>query len=169
MKSTEMGVEPLYKLAEQLLCGGLSLDVIDLSIGEKPVPRTDPTDIRMLLKACGDSDLVIPLGGSSGFVALEVDETKGGTETLGALMNKVEIPKTAIVKPAGGPIYFLLRTEKSPLTCRKRLGDGLELVANDTCIIVPPKDSHDKTQGWWKNFHTEVEVAPIPEKLAAFL
>lgn len=169
MKSCETGVEPLYRLAEQLVAARLPLDVVELEIGEKPVPRTDLTQIRSLLEIYESADLVIPLGGDSGLVALEVDEVNGGTESLRILMTKVEIPRTPIVKTADGPTYILMRTHDKPGVSRKGLKSGLALMANETCIIVPPKDDTDRSQGWWKHFPGDAEVAPIPDKLAALL
>lgn len=169
MKSCETGLEPLCALADELLCWGLPLDVIDLKMGEKPVPRTDSADIRTLLEVYTGGDLVIPLGAASGLVALGIDVANDGVESLRVLMTKLEIPKTPIVKPADGPIYILMRTEKTPSISRKFLEAGLELVANETYIVVPPKADSDRTHGWWKHFPADVEVAPIPQKLAALL
>jgi hypothetical protein len=170
MKANSVGVEALVSLAEDLLEEGIPLDVVCLDIGEKAVPRTDKDVLRTLIQAYGDGDLVIPLGKDSGLVALEVDEANGGLETLGKLMKKVVIPKTAtIVKPAGGPIYILLRFDGTTEMTRKTIGPGLDLVANETCLVVPPKDDSDRSKGWWKSFPTNSEICAVPENLAAFL
>jgi hypothetical protein len=169
MRSNVMGVQPLYSLAEELLDAGVPVDVVDLSTGAGAVPRTDKAVVMTLLEACGDADLVVPLGAASGLVALEVDEANGGTESLRALMKNLEIPNTPIVKTANGLVYFLMRTDATTQSSRDVLGSGLALLANERYIVVPPKDSADRTQGWWKNFPTEVEVAPVPEKLAGLL
>jgi hypothetical protein len=171
MMTNLFGIETVSSLAAELLSAGIPLDVIDISSGEQPEPRTDKRTINTLLEACSNSDLVMVLGGEDGVVALEIDQDKGGDETLRLLMEKIDLPiNTSIVNPGNGLTYFLYRVEGTPLKDKAQIGSGLTLVANGHFIVVPPKDNQDRTQGWWKNFPTTMDdLAPIPEKLAALL
>ncbi len=109
------------------------------------------------------------LGAGSGLVALEVDEAKSGKESLKALMKNVVIPKnTTIVKTSDGPIYILMQFDGVTPTTRKILGAGLALVAAEACIVAPPEDNSDGSNGWWKNFPTDTEIAPVPKNWQDF-
>jgi hypothetical protein len=169
MKSSETGVAPLFTLAEELLDAGMPLDVIDLSLGERAVVRTDKTVVHTLIQGYGNGDLVLPLGGASGLIALEVDLAQGGMDLFTKLWKNCPVGKTPIIGTPDGKVYLLMSFGGTPTSTRVDLEPGLALVANGEFIVVPPKDSLDKTQGWWKNFPSEVEVAPVPNKLAALL
>jgi hypothetical protein len=169
MKSSEMGLEPLCTLSEQLLDVGLPLDVIDLAIGEKAVARTDKTVVHTLIQGYGNGDLVLPLGGDSGLVALEIDLEQKGLESLTLLWKNWPVGKTTVIGTADGKTYLLMSFAGTPTSTRVDLRPGLTLLANGQYIVVPPKDNPDRTQGWWKNFPTDVEIAPVPNKLAALL
>ncbi len=172
MKSNETGVEHLYTLAEELMDAGLPLDVVNVEIGEKAVPRTDKTVVRTLIQAYGDGDLVIPLGklaDGSALIALEVDRAKGGDESFKRLWKNSPILPTPIVQPVEGPLYFLMHFCGTPRNSRVELGPGLALVSDGHYIVVPSKDDPERSTGWWKNFPADVDVAPVPDKLASLL
>ncbi len=172
MKSSVTGIGPLFSLAEELIDAGLPVDIVNLEIGERAVARTDKIVVRTLLQAYGEGDLVVPLGtleDGSTLIALEVDKTKGGDESFKSLWKNSPIPPTPIVQPVEGPIYFLLRFSGTPRDNRVDLGPGLTLLADGHHIVVPPKDGSEKTDGWWKNFPADVDVAPVPDKLASRL
>ena len=170
MKSCEVGCQALYSCAEELLDRGIPVDVVNLEVGERAEPRTDRSVVRTLIRARCDSDLVIPLGpvpDGSALIALEVDKTKGGDELFKLLWKGNPIPRTPIVQSGDGPIYFLMRFSGVPRTNRVNFRTGLALLADGHCIVVPPRDGADRSQGWWKN--SEVEVASVPAMLAALL
>jgi hypothetical protein len=170
MRSNVTGVQPLYALAAELLAAGMPLDIVDLEIGEKPEARTDKTAVHTLIQAYGNGDLVIPLGGASGIVALEVDLAQGGVESFTKLWKNCPAGKTPVIGTPDGKAYVLMSFEGTPTSTRVDLGPGLALAANGEFIVVPPKESTDRTQGWWNNFpSTATEIAPVPDKLAALL
>ena len=51
MKSNVTGIAPLYALAEKLIDATIPVDVVDLEIGEKAVPRTDKSVVMTLLRS----------------------------------------------------------------------------------------------------------------------
>jgi hypothetical protein len=173
MKANVVGVEKLRSLAEEILDTGLPLDVIEPEIGESAEMRTDKELINTLLEAYGDGDLVLPLGkleDGSSLVALEIDTAKGGDQLLKNLWAKCPVSKTPVIQSAEGLVYFLMREAGEVLVDRVPLGDGMALVSAGNYIIIPPHDAGNRSDGWWKNFPTNIsEVADVPEKLAALL
>lgn len=172
MQTNFFGIETVFSQAEELLAAGIPLDVVDVSTAEQPEPRTDKEDIRLLLEAYGDSDLIIALGGKDGIIAIEITPDDGGYETFGLLMDKIDLPvNTPIVNPANGSTYMLYRYQGKPENRRVELGAGLALVADGEYIVVPPQDAGDRTHGWWKTgcHPSQVTVAGLPERLVALL
>ena len=50
MKSNVTGIATLYALAERLIDVRIPVDVVDIEIGEKAVPRTDKAVVMTLLQ-----------------------------------------------------------------------------------------------------------------------
>jgi len=171
MKTNVFGIESVFSHAEDLLAAGIPLDVVDISTNEQPEPRTKKEDIRLLLEACRDSDLVMVLGGENGILALEIAPDNGGLESLSLLMNKVDLSaRTPIVSPGNGLTYMLYRFQGTSRNGRVELRAGLDIVANGQYIVVPPRKGKVLSEGWWKNFPMdEDDVAVVPAQLAALL
>jgi hypothetical protein len=171
MQANVVGFQNLFGLASDIIDAGLHVDVVDRTIGESAVGRTNKTVLDTLLRGYGNDDLVLPLGelqDGSYLVALEVNKTMGGKESLKKLWLNCPIPKTPIIQTEDGCAYLLMKHSGCVDNNRVLLGDGLAMVAGEHYIVVPSPDGD--SNGWWKNYPASIDdLADVPAKLAALL
>lgn len=174
MNANTHGIDRLISEAADLIDAGVAVGLVDINAGSCSVGAiTDKGVFETLLQFSPEEELVIPLSKDSGLVALEVSPDSGGLDSLRPLLDKGVIPtQTPIVSTSGEDTSYLLFRFDGPRTkSRVILGAGLELIADQGFIVVPPRSGSDGSEGRWKQDHhpAEMPVAELPERLAALL
>lgn len=122
---------------------------------------SDPRRIRSWW-AAGAFNIGMPTGATSGIVVVDVDDDKGGSEHLAALL---ALPPTRSAKTGNGFHYYFA----APATeLRSRVGflPGVDLRAAGAYVVAPPSvHASGRSYEWIST----APLAPIPEELLAHL
>lgn len=174
MNANTYGKNRLISEATDLIKAGIGVGLWDPNAHSASVGTvTDIGVLDTLLEFSPDDELVIPLTAESGLVALEVDPVDGGLDSLKPLLDKGLLPaRTPIMNTAGKDKSCLFFRFKGPRTkSRVTLGAGLELIAADGFVVVPPRHASNGQEGRWKHgYHpADMPVAELPAQFAALL
>jgi hypothetical protein len=135
---------------------------------------TDPAQIDRWWKAQPDSNIGVPTGAASGFVAVDEDPRNGGTEGLAALLEELglELPPTPISLTGGDGRHILLKRpdvgDHASIRTTK-LATGVDFKADGGYIVAPPSVHGSGRSYKWKEEAKagEVALAEMPQALLA--
>jgi hypothetical protein len=122
---------------------------------------SDPRRIRAWW-AAGAFNIGLPTGATSGIVVVDVDDDKGGSEHLAALLT---VAPTRSAKTGNGFHYYFA----APATdLRSRVGflPGVDLRAAGAYVVAPPSVHPSGRSYEWLS---TAPLAPFPEELLAHL
>jgi hypothetical protein len=127
----------------------------------------DPLVIKGWWRKWPDANISMPTGSASGIIALDVDVKNGqlGFDSLRELEIKYgDLPKTfATISPSGGQ-HFYFKYNGTPLGRRIKFMPGLDLMAEDSQVLLPPSiGNNGKKYEWEVTGHiSEVNLATPP-------
>jgi hypothetical protein len=144
------------------------------SIGKHPRTKngfknatTDITIIKRWWKQWPYSNIGIPTGQLSGFIAVDIDPRHGGNKSLDELISIYgKLPETVEAITGGGGRHLLFKY-KGQIGNKVELLPGIDIRGDGGYIVVSPSIHHSGgTYEWEISGHpVHVPIAEIPEKL----
>ena len=125
----------------------------------------DPVQIERWYKKWPGSNVAVATGGE--WRMLDVDPRNGGDATLAALeAEHGPLPETVKVLTGSGGWHYWFRVPKGSKNSCGTAGAGLDIKGDGGYCLVPPS-SHVSGGYRWANSPNEIEIAPLPDWLAA--
>lgn len=130
----------------------------------------EPQIIKEWWNRWPDANVSIPTGSKSGLIVLDIDVKNGqpGFDSVGELEKKHGLlPKTPTsLSPSGGQ-HFFFKYNGPPLGRRIKFMPGLDLMAEDSQILLPPSIGVNGKKYMWEvsGRINEVDFAPPPDWL----
>lgn len=111
-----------------------------------------------------DYNIAVRCGAESGLVVLDVDDVKGGLESLNQLEKDFgELPATVrVVTPRGGSHYYFRHPGVDIYNTESFPGPGLDIRGDGGYVLVPPSEGPN---GRCYVLDEEVAIADMPEWL----
>ncbi|WP_258760699.1 bifunctional DNA primase/polymerase [Cytobacillus firmus] len=131
----------------------------------------DITIIKKWWKQWPDSNIGIPTGSLSGFIAIDIDPRHGGNESLGELVAKYgKIPVTVEAITGGGGRHILFKYDNKT---RNKAGilPGIDIRGEGGYIVVSPSSHFSgRTYEWEFSCHPiQVPIAKMPDWLRSMI
>lgn len=120
--------------------------------------------IRAMWARHPGSNVGIATGSVSNLFVIDVDKRHGGLDALAKLERQYgRLPTTPVVRTPGGGFHYWFRwpeTDKDIRQSTGRVGPGIDVRANRSCVTAPPSQRHDGAYQWVANGATELVYPP---------
>ena len=112
---------------------------------------TDESKIRSWWTKRPDANIGIATGKDSGLIVIDVDPRNGGIETLKKLTKELRVLKNPLkVNTGGGGRHYFFRYPDHDVKAPKKLGDGLDIKADDGYVVAAPSLHASGRQYLWR-------------------
>lgn len=130
----------------------------------------DPKQIREWLKKWPDANIGVVTGENSGIVVLDIDEGKGGPESLKRLEEENgALPMTAEAKTGGGGRHLVFKHPGRTIKNRTAFVEGLDFRGDGGYIVAAPSLHASGNRYEWINHPQFTSLAELPDWLLGLI